>query len=320
MSVRVLDRFFKSRTDGERVIGSYLYPICLLGEPEWGNPDSPVQVVASATADTHEVLITRMGGLFVRPPEELSNPYEQPADAPPADDLQQKIAFEEVAAEAFNKVICELCLLGVISQPTSPVHVSFGQLIEGHALVVGGSGGRETYLERTSGPNIALLNETWRMWRLQPAAVLADAVALRRSARLASISPTLPSFVAGAYSLYSQRQTSEALSDSWVVCEQLLNYLWDDFCGSLGDSPRQRRLKGARSANLRLEVLETAQFIPESLAEALQLARGRRNSLMHHARTGIEAARDGVEAMKAALEHVLGEEVADTSVSTGVTW
>ena len=318
----VFQRFFRSRTDGERVIGTYLYPICLLGEPDWENPDSPVQVVASATVDDHEVLVTRMGGLFVRPPEELSNPYEQPADSPLADDLQAKMAFEEKATQAFNKVICELCLLGVISQPTSPVHIEFGQLIEGHALVVVGSGGREVYTERTIGPNAAVLQGTWRTWPMRPEAALAGAVQPRRSDKLANISLTLPLFVASAYSLFSQRQVNAAISDSWVVCEQIVNHWWGSHLEGIHDEKRRQRLSDGRAytAAIKIEVLQTARVIGDELSEALNKARNHRNNLLHSAKMSLPAAKESMNAMKVALEHVLGEEVAEPSVSTGVTW
>ena len=317
-----LDQFFKTRTIGERVIGTYFYPLCLLGEPDWANPDSAIEVIASVTVDAKEILITRMSGLFVRPPEELSNPYKQPADAPLADDLQLKLSFEEEAAQAFNRVICEFCLLGVVSQPTSPVHISYALLIDQHILITGGGGGRESYWERSVGPAGALLRGEWRTWPLRPETVLESALPLTRANKLAEISPSVPEFVAGAYSLYSQRQINEALEDSWVVCEQLLNYLWQAYCREIADRPRKNRLYDTRtySASVRLEVLRTAKVLPDSLYQALHKARVRRNDLLHEAKNNFEATEECMAAMKAALEHVLGEEVAEPSVSTGVTW
>ncbi len=314
-----LDQFFKSRV-GARLIGTYFYPLYHFGSPDPNEPYGATEVITHLNVGSHVILMTRMSGLFVLPPANLSNPYVGTPDAAPADDLEAKLLFENEAAEAFNRVICEFCLSGVVSQPTSPVHISYAQLFDGHALITGGSGGREFYGERSVRPAGDLLNHHWLSWPLRGEDVVHQATSLSRASRLADISHSIPEFVAGAYSLYSQRQASEALVDSWVVCEQLLNYLWDRFCERLDNSPRRRRLKDARSVNLRLEVLQTAGSIPESLAEALHAARRRRNRLMHHASTGIEAARKGLEAMKMALEHVLGEEVAEPSVSTGVNW
>jgi hypothetical protein len=52
---------------------------------------------------------------------------------------------------SFNKIICELALLDVISEPASPLHISHGNLLEGHALITVGRGGYVVF-ERTVGP------------------------------------------------------------------------------------------------------------------------------------------------------------------------
>jgi hypothetical protein len=318
-----LDQFFRTRTAGERVIGTYLYPLCLLSEPDWHDPYSATEVVDSVQAESKEILITRMSGLFVRPPQQLSNPYTEPVGSPPADDLEEKLAFEEDAAQVFNRVICEFCLLGVVSQPTSPVHISFAQLIDQHILIASGSGGRESYWERSIAPAEALLrDQEWRTWPLRPQNVLEKASSLTRANRLAKISPSLPEFVAGAYSLYSQRQMNEALADSWVVCEQLLNHLWLQYRGQMTDQSRKKRLGDNRtySASVKLEVLRTAGVLPDPLYRALHKARAHRNDLMHGATNSLDATSECMTAMKMTLEHILGEEVAQPAVSIGVNW
>lgn len=317
-----LDQFFRTRTAGERVIGTYFYPLCLLGQPDWHDAYSATEVVASAQVESTEILITRMSGLFVRPPQELSNPYTEPPETPPADDLEAKLAFEEDAAQAFNRVICEFCLCGVVSQPVSPVHISFGLLIEGHALVLVGSGGRELYTERSIGPITALRDGTWRLWPLHSASVLENATLLTSTDKLAAISQSVPEFVAGAHALYSQRQMNEALADSWLVCEQLLNHLWLQYRGQMTDRSRKKRLGDNRtySASVKLEVLRTAGVLPDPLYRALHKARAHRNDLMHGATNSLDATSECMTAMKMTLEHILGEEVAEPSVSTGVNW
>ena len=263
-----------------------------------------------------------MSGLFVRPPADLSNPYSESADTPPADDLQAKIAFEEEASRLFNRVICEFCLGGIVSQPTSPVHVSYARLIDGHVLITGGGGGREYYEDRSSGPALDLIQARWLSWAHRPETFVHDAMPLRRAARLADISETLPEFVAGAYSLFSQRQINEALIDAWVVCEQLVDYLWQQYRGSLPDSSRRKRLGDSRtySVAVRLELLKTVGVLPDALYEALNLARDHRNELVHRATADLKRTTSTIQAMTLALAHVLGEGVAHADVSTGVNW
>jgi hypothetical protein len=71
---------------------------------------------------------------------------------------------------------------------------------------------------------------------------------------------------------------------------------------------------------VRLEVLKTADVLPDSLYEALNAAREHRNQLLHRAETTVDAASVCVNAMKMVLEHILGEDVAQPQVSQGVTW
>jgi hypothetical protein len=195
----LLDAFFGDRTQGERVIGTYVYPLGFFGEPDWKESYSCTEVVRRTRIDRCEVLITRMGGLFVQPPQELTDPYCACYDsAGPMSDLETKMAFEESTAEVFNLLICELALLGVVSEPVSPVHISYGQLIENHALVLVGSGGRELYLERGVGANLALFGNHWGAWPLRSESLLDEAARLARTRVLASISATLSSLVPGA--------------------------------------------------------------------------------------------------------------------------
>ncbi len=262
-----------------------------------------------------------MSGLFVRPPNDLSDPYKDQGTQMP-DDLHAKISFEEEAAEAFNRLICEFCLRGVVSEPTSPTHISYAQIVDGHILIMGGGGGRELYLERTMGPGLALMSPFWLTWHTCPEAVLERAVSLELASRLTAASNTIPSFVAGAYSFFSQRQANEALIDSWIVCEQLLDRLWQDYRSAVRDSRRRERLADTRtySAAVRLEVLRTARVLSEQLYNALNRAREHRNNLAHRARSSFEAVSECMMAMKLMLEEVCGQEVDSPQAARGVNW
>ena len=316
-----LNSFFKHPKGAERVIGTYFYPICLFGIPNPTDPYAATEVIADVTVDALHILVTRMSGLFVRLPSSLSDPHQKDFGES-VDDVQAKLAFEEEAARAFNSIICEFCLRGVVSQPTSPVHISYAQIIDGHILIIGAVSGREVYWERTSAPALALLGPQWLSWHIHTESVIEQGTALACSGKLASISTTVPELVAGAYSLYSQRQVNEALIDGWIVCEQLLDHRWQEYCAGITDPSRKERLGDARtySAAVRLEVLRIAGVLPEPLYQALHRARDHRNKLAHRARSSLEAASDCMNAMKMMLEDVLGQQIEAPEVLRGVNW
>jgi len=322
LNLDALGPHFHPPRDAQRVIGTYLYPLYFFGVQDPADAYSATEVITAVQAGPHEILITRMGGLFVRPPSELSDLHRATDEDEPADDLSAKLAFEDEASNAFNRLICELCLLGVVSQPTSPVHISYALLAHGHVVITGAAGGREFYRERTMGPLADLLGPNWLMWPIRPETVLQKAGSLTRANRLAEISPSMPEFVAGAYSLYSQRQINEALADSWVVCEQLLNYLWQRHCAEMADKPRKKRLDDTRtySASVRLEVLRTAELLPDSLYQVLHKARDHRNKLLHRAKMDFQATSESMTAMKMMLEDILGEPIEPPETLRGVNW
>jgi len=319
----LLDAFFGDRTQGERVIGTYLYPLGLFGEPDWKESYSCTEVLRRVAVGPCEVLVTRMGGLFVVPPRELTNVYGACYDSDaPMSDLEAKMAFEETTAEVFNLLICELALLGVVSEPASPVHINYGQLIDNHALVLAGSGGRELYLERSVGANWALFGNHWIGWPLRAESLLDEAARLARTRVLAAISAALPSLVAGAYYHYSRRQPAEALTDAWIVTEQILDSMWAAHVCAVDDGKRKERLNDSRtySASVRIEVLHTACAIDKDAYEDLHEARLGRNQLAHRALIDLNAASQGMGAMKRLIELVCGTSVAHADVSMGVNW
>lgn len=119
---------------GDRVIGTYLYPLRLFG---FGLPDPRTfpEVIRTFDIGELQILVTRMSGLFVRPPGELPDIYRGARGDPTDSELHEKMHFEEKAALTFNTLICELALLGLISEPASPLHIEHAKLIDGHALI-----------------------------------------------------------------------------------------------------------------------------------------------------------------------------------------
>lgn len=316
-----LERFYKSRTAGERVIGTYLWPLRLFGAPDPRDPYWATEVIRSIRIGSHEVLVTRNSGLFVRPPDTFSDSYRD-NQIELRSDLEDKLSFEEEVAGSFNRLICELALMGVVSEPASPVHISYGQLIDDHALVTVASGGREIYQERSLFPSLALLRGDWLSWPIHPESAVDQAANQACTSYLGHISPSLPALVAGAYSLFSRRQLSEALMDSWIVSEQILDHLWEKYMLTVPDRARKKRLEDTRifTATVRAEVLLTAGTIGLSIYQAIQKARKHRNDLAHRAKISLSNASECLHTMKALVELVCEREVAWPEVSTGVNW
>jgi hypothetical protein len=308
-----LDAFLGTTDGGELVVGTYLYPYQLFGMPDWADDRSAAKVISRISVDTQEILVTCNGGLFVRPSEDLADPEKH---------LRAKLDFEERAASLFNRIICELALQGVVSEPASAVHISAGRLIDGCALIRTASGGREMYRERTIGPLMELMRGTWRTHPIRGLDVVEVTSRQECVTKLVQVSAQLPTLIPGAYSLYSRRQLTEALIDSWIVIEQLIDSLWSDYLSQIGDKARRDRLADTRAYTVavRLEVLLTAGRLSADLYDQANAARKHRNDVAHRARTTLKMAAETTAAMRALLEWFCGKPVAPLCVSESVNW
>jgi hypothetical protein len=260
--------------------------------------------------------------MFVRPPKEILW-YPHGADENNKYVRQQE-AFVETAVRLFNRIICEFALYGVVSEPATPVHVSEGRLREDQIVIMIARGGRELYRERTVGP-YAFLRDSWRgfgaLFPLVGAAIVEAVVAQGSVTRLVDVSETLPLLVAGTYFLYSRQQIAEAIVDSWIANEQIIDSCWGDYV-SVFDRPRRKRLEDTRTytAAVQIEVLHTAGRIPDGLYRALNDARKVRNDLAHRAKLNREAATAAVTAMKQMIEHLLERPVAPLDSNIVIVW
>jgi hypothetical protein len=316
-----LGRLLRTDSSGEMVIGTYLYPYRLFSNPDWEDPYSATEIVAGAKVASRQVLITRNGGLFLHPPEHFSDPLADTDNVPAYEDIQAKRAFEEEAAIIFNRLICEFTLKGIVSEPAAPVHIARGELIDGHALIRSCGGGREIYFERTIGPLRELLHGDWRTHRVHGLKVLEQVLSQECTLQLVQVSDHLPALIAGAYSLFSRGQLSEALIDSWIVIEQILDDLWTTYLAGMAKD-RKRRLSDTRTytAAVRTEVLHTTGAISDPLYESLNTARKHRNDLAHRAEINLGMAVEVIGAMKEMIEFLTGISVASPAVSRGINW
>ena len=320
-----LSKFFFSASGGERVIGTYLYPYVLFIEhieQIHSDPYFATEVFERTIIGENEILFTRNGGLFVRPPLSLSDPYRDQSAVTLTNDFKAKLSFQEKAATCFNRIICEFAFLGIVSEAATPVHISYGQLINAHALITSGGGGREMYLERTSYPSKLLLKDDWRTHRMFPTAQATKVMKQDCTRTLVKISEELPALIVGAYSLFSQRQLSESLIDSWIVCEQAINHLWKNYLSTIKDTSRIKRLNDSRtySASVRTEILHSIGKIPTPIYEELNKARKNRNDLAHGAKTTLSAATICLNTMKLIIEFLCQKTVEPPQTSVGVNW
>ena len=312
-----LGDFFQSNIPADKVVGTYIYPYCLLSEPNWKSPLSTTEVIQQIDTGQGEILVTRNGGLFIEPPAEL-------ARTSPVSNVQAKIAFEEKVAKLLNLVICEYALHEIISEPATQVHISAGKLIDGHALITSAGGGREVYLERTLNPSIQLVSSAgiWGMHRLHNMQITVDVAKLSCASRLAEISENLPSLTAGAYSLFSKMQLSEALIDAWIVVEQAIDWLWNEHKNGISDVERRKRLADSRTytSAVRIELLHTIGVLDPDLYSHMTRARTHRNNLAHRATISLDMAYDTLMAMKSTIEFLCGMQVGAPSKSSSVNW
>lgn len=311
-----LGDFFKTNVPADKVVGTYIYPYCLLSEPNWKNPLSATEIIQQIDTSQSEILVTRNGGLFIKPPAEL-------ARADPVSNLEAKIAFEEEAAKLLNLVICEYALHEIVSEPATQVHISAGKLIDGYALITSAGGGREFYPERTIIPSLLLLQGTWQVYhRLQDKQITVNVAKLSCASRLAEISENLPALTAGAYSLYSRRQLSEALIDAWIVVEQVIDWLWDKHRDRISDAERRDRLADSRTytSAVRIELLHTIDVLDPGLYSHMTRARTHRNNLAHRATISLDMAEETLMAMRSTVEFVCGMQVSAPVTSIGVNW
>jgi hypothetical protein len=314
---------FYDASPSERVIGTYLHPYLLFGNPDWNDPYTRTEVIERALVAEKEVLITRNGGLFMRPPSHLNDLYRGGSPITSEPELHAKLAFEEEVSTCFNHLICELALMGIVSEPATPVHISHGRLIDNHALITSAGGGREIYLERTMTPSNHLLRGEWRMYPIRDATTARKARELECANTLVVIKEDLPTLIAGAYSLFSRRQLGEALINSWFVCERIIHYIWEQYLSTLSDKARISRLNDPRtySAAVRTEVLHSIGNIPLHLYDELNKARGHRNDLAHGKKKAtLLASTTCLNAMKLFIEFVCEKTVESPQLSSGVSW
>jgi hypothetical protein len=217
-------------------------------------------------------------------------------------------------------------LLGIVSEPASPAHISVGKLVDDCALITSATGGRELYPERTIQPFRMLLTDQWPATSMNMSRISEDKwerfSLLERTNILAVVAELLPTLIASAYSAASRHQPGEALINSWFASEQMLDRLWREYVSSLREAKRQERLRDTRtySAAVRIETLHTVGRIDSTVYDALHTARKYRNDLAHRAKIDTPAAEAGLNAMKLMIELLCKTSVEPPQLASAINW
>jgi hypothetical protein len=312
-----------------RVIGTHLFPIRLFGYDggvggaglRVGDEDEATRVIRTFEVQGQQLFVTRMGGIFVRPPESYSDYGDEGEPTP----LEEKMRFQNRALPLFNLLVCELALEGVAAEPVSTLDIARGQLVDGFAAIGAQNLAPDPFRERTAGPYRELTKEPdwWLRWLSTPESVLDEVKGLKRAVRLAEIAPSLPGTVAAALSFSSRRLLNEAFLHAWTSVEQTIFALRSSqpalvAAAEEGEDPRQP---------LSLEDFE--QAVAEVLGEPSPAARDEADTTYglvttaHRHRiefagggelTG-EGVNAGLRAMAAMIQHVCGSYVAEPQIA-----
>lgn len=319
--------------DQHTVFGTYLYPLVLFTSENFNDPGTDfsrsVEVIRTLRIGPHEIMVTRTGGLFARP---QGQPSYSTLGATPSEDLQTKLLFVEALVDSLNLLTCELALsrklqlVATVSKTVTNADICRGQLSGTGAVAVAGTLSNGFGRERVDSYMIALLDAVNRgsrcIWNRTQELVLDDIQKLECATRLAAISKSIPPLIIGAYASFSSQLFAEAIVDSWIATEQIVDYLWQEYISGLSAGERIKRLEDTRtySVSVRLEVLLTAGVIKLELYEILHGGRKQRNDLVHRAQAGLSAAVECTHALRAAVEFVCNREVAVPSCMYGLGW
>ena len=305
--------FAEQAREAKRVIGTYLFPYHRIGAEVPPDFDTATAIVCELADDKPAIHITRNGGLLIEVPEVHSRGHEY---------VLEQLEFSYSFVSRINCFICELALLGVVTEPASLSHVGEGHLAKHQAAVRVNRGGREMYSARTTQPWHDAREGALAGYKPIKAEIIEHALHLGNAARLKNVSELLPYLVAASYSAYSVGRMADSVMSAWIAIEQLLDDQWSQYLVHLADGFRQKRLKDNRtySAAVRLEVLRTADLIDAELYTALNLARKVRNDLAHRAKVGAEEARETMMALHLFLACFLGNMVALPEYHENIMW
>jgi hypothetical protein len=288
--------------------GAWVLPLVFFGTDRTLDPNDYLEVMRVIPIGDADVAVTRGGGLFVRDRGQYNSPESR-----------------DRLADSLNLLLAEFAVQGLPSKPITDIEIHDGKLIGRHAAIVGG-GGR--FADRTWGPFALLASPPrdlansaghvgatyWPVnfyWFVHDESLLDRACELRNALRLQQISQSLPSLLVAAIYNVERHNLPEAIISAWIVCEELISFLWDEYVNTNTDRKRRDRLNDHRtySASVRLDMLLAEKVLAPELNQVVHEARRVRNALAHRA----SISRSAAEACDLALRELLHR----VGVSTG---
>lgn len=285
------------------VRGTYLAPHRFFAPERTTDPNDYLEVIRVVDVGGTNFAITRGGGLYVRDREAYAS----------AEGLGGLVAL-------YNLLLAELAFYGLPAHPVTDIEIQSGKLIGRFASINGGFG---VFAERTWGPFVLLAmqkrdmgekysrsgNDYWPAnfyWRPADPEILGKTDGVPIALRLREISQSLPTLLVAATYHATRHDLAEGIVTSWIVCEELISFLWDRHVEAVREKERRDRLGDNRtySAAVRIEVLQVAGVLPADLCKLLHEARKLRNALAHRAAMGLKAADVCVQAMRQMLGHL----------------
>ena len=270
-----------------QAIGTHLDPQWLFDIPVGHGEVAPNEIAGriSVTANAEDdVVVTRASGLFV--------------EHPTIPDRNEALAFVREAVVRFNLVICELNLVGVVSSPASTAEIATAEIGDADVVVRSAAG---SMMDRTMPLSARTNSMIQHDFRLQmDRRILDDIQGVPRARALAAVAPSLPHFVAAAYTFYARRLLAEGLINTWIAIEQILSHMWrQEHVAGAEPGSRRERLTDQRtfSAAVQIEVLQTAGVLDQDLADTLHRARGARNKLAHEGQLVEAGCEAGIDAL-----------------------
>ena len=100
----MLERFHSNDPESETIIGTHLFPVRLFSVNHIDR-DMAIEVIKNFNIHGEKIMVTRMSGLFVKPPKKLMG-----KDDFDENKLSKVMAYEERIADCFNMLICEMTL------------------------------------------------------------------------------------------------------------------------------------------------------------------------------------------------------------------
>lgn len=290
----------------------------------------PFRIIGSSTLDDWSVSIEEInrqewdyiklheiaGGIDVG----LPDPYHMVVgrDGALALPTISMLRSDQEAVEFFNRCLAALLLVGIYCTSVNLDHLEFGSIIDWKYIrSTGGPGGANRFHElirrRAASPleGIALLNpRTISFKSLEMAAEKGFAL-------LKSVPQLSPEFLLKGVSGIARRDWGLALSNLWIIIEQLTEYLWQRHIiepVQIEDNRIIGRLDQLRdnrtwSAANRHELLFSKGILSDAILRQLYVARKARNELSHRGTHPNEiAARSAYNAAVMLFQCIVGDE------------